>query len=175
MKVVTYLGSLVQLCCGERGTLQKKKKKVACVGIACSVWTTLGLPQLTAVCTFWVYTAQAAGYSAGALSNSGPAFHALPRSKPLRFLGALQGHRPRWAVVLCPSQVQAAQPTWCLVSTLSQVSHVSYHLPDPDYSVSWVCHKGTVTGVPFVSSGKLISGCDPLGGCQPSRIPGRHG
>ena len=26
------------------------------------------------------------------------------------------------------------------------------------------------TGAPYVSSGKLISGCDPLGGCRPSRI-----
>ena len=116
---------------------------------------------------------------------------ALPRSTLLSLQGALQGHCPPWTLhfmhfpglshsgslvlrkgtdpdglcVLCPSSIQAAQVTKCLVSALSQVSHVSYHLPDPDHSVSWVCHKGTVTGVPFVSSGKLISGCDPPGRC----------
>ena len=62
------------------------------MGSAHSVWATLGLPQLKAVCVSWVYTAQAPGFSIGALSKTGPAFHALPRSKPLRFSGTLQGH-----------------------------------------------------------------------------------
>ena len=69
--MVTYLGSLVQLCCcREGGTLQ--------TGSARSVWTTLGMPQLTAACASWVYTAQAPGCSAGALSKAGPVFCALP-------------------------------------------------------------------------------------------------
>ena len=57
--------------------------------------TTLGFPPLTVACAFQVYTAQAPGCSAGALPKVGPAFHALPRSKLLRFtfLGTLQGHR----------------------------------------------------------------------------------
>ena len=58
---------------------------LACVGSACSVWTTLGLPQLQAVCVSRVYTAQAPGCSAGALSKAGLVFHVLPRSKLLRF------------------------------------------------------------------------------------------
>ena len=41
-----------------------KQLSLVCVGSACSVWTTLGLPKLTA-CAFWFYTAQAAGCSAG--------------------------------------------------------------------------------------------------------------
>ena len=32
-----------------------------------------------------------------------------------------------------------------------------------------------VSGVPRVSSGEPISGCNPRDGCQPSRIPGRLG
>ena len=44
------------------------------------MWTTLGLPQLTAPCAFWVYTAQAPICSAKLLSKVGPAFCALPRS-----------------------------------------------------------------------------------------------
>ena len=51
----------------------------------------------------------------------------------------------------------------------------SYSPPSPGHSVSWVYHKSAVSGVPRVSSGELISGCDPPGRCQPSRIPGRRG
>ena len=62
-----------------------KQISLACVGSARSVWTTLGLPQLTVACAFQVYTAQAPGCSAGLLSKVDPAFHALSRSKLLRF------------------------------------------------------------------------------------------
>ena len=48
------------------------------------------------------------------------------------------------------------------------------HIPGPSHLVSWVCHKGTVPCVLCVSSGELISGCDPPGGCQASRISGRQ-
>ena len=62
-----------------------KQTSLACVGRARSVWATLGLPPLTGVCAFPVYTAQAPGCSAGELSKAVPGLHALPRSKPLRF------------------------------------------------------------------------------------------
>ena len=50
----------------------------------------------------------------------GPGFRVLPKSKPLRFRfsGTPQRHRFGWACVLCPSQVQVAQVTRCLFSTL---------------------------------------------------------
>ena len=51
----------------------------------------------------------------------------------------------------------------------------SYHLPSPSHSLSWVCSRSAVSGVPCVSSGELISGCDPLDGCQLARVPGRLG
>ena len=70
--MVTYLGSLVQLCCGERGTLQTKIP-LACVGSARTIWTTLGLPQLTAVCAFRVY-GSGSRVSAGVLSKADPVF-----------------------------------------------------------------------------------------------------
>ena len=166
--MVTYLGSFVQLCCGERGTLQKKKKKkVACVGIACSVWTTLGLPQLTEVCTVWVYTAQDAWYSARALSNSGPAFHALPRSKPLRFSGTLQGHNSvGCAFFALPMSEQLRQPGVWQAHCSRWAMHLN-HLPGR--------HECSLSGVPCISSGELISGCDPPGRCQLSTIPGESG
>ena len=55
------------------------------------------------------------------LSDAGPGLYALPWSKLLRFrfLGTPQRLRLRWACVLCPSQVQAAQVTRCLASTVA--------------------------------------------------------
>ena len=117
-----YLGSLAQLCCGEGGTLQTS---LACVRSARSVWSTLSLPQLTVACASRVYTAQAPGCFAGALSkaglhsvhfpglscsgsvsrvlhkgtdSAGCVFCALPRSEQLRWPGAWWVHCPRWAV-----------------------------------------------------------------------------
>ena len=94
---------------------------------------------------------------------------ALPKSKLLRFrfLGTLQGHRLGWACVLCPSQVGTAQATRCLASALSQVgcARLNY-LPGPGNSVSQVRPESTISGMLCVSSGELISGCDPPGRCQ---------
>ena len=36
---------------------------------------------------------------------------------------------------------------------------VSYHLPGPSHLVSWVHSRSTISGVPCISSGELISGC----------------
>ena len=103
------------------------------------------------------------------LSEAGPGLYVLPRSKPLRFRysGTPQRCRLGWACVLCPSQVQAAQVTRCLVSVVAAI----YRLPHPCCSVFWVYSGCAFSGVPCVSSGELISGCDPPGRCQPSRIP----
>ena len=51
----------------------------------------------------------------------GPGLSALPQSKLLRFRfsGTPQRQRLGWACILCPSQVQAAQATRCLMSTVS--------------------------------------------------------
>ena len=80
----------------------------------------------------------------------GHAFCALPRSKQLRQAGAWQVHCPRWTV------------------------HLN-HLSSPGPLVSRVCRKSAISGVPCVSSGEVTSGCDPLGRCQPARIPERLG
>ena len=157
-------GHLFRLTCSV--VLWGTQTLMACVGSGHSLWTTLGLPKPKVACTFWVYTALAPWYSAKALSQVDPTFHgfpllshsgfwvcvfcALPRSKQLRWPGALQAHCSRWAV------------------------HLN-HLPSPRCLVSWECHESTITPVPRISSGKLISGCDTPGRCQQSRIPGRHG
>ena len=103
------------------------------------------------------------------LSKMGPGLYALPMSKLLRFRhsGTPQRCRLGWACVLCPSQVQAAQVTRCLESAVA----ATYSLPHPCHSVFWVYNQRTFSDVPCVCSGELISGCEPPGGCRPSRIP----
>ena len=168
----TFLCSLVQSCCGEEGTLQTNNTGVCS---QCLDHTGFGLAH--GVCAFPVYIAQAPGCSAGELSKVGPGLCVLPRSKPLRFRfsGTPQRCRLGWAYVLCPSQVQAAQSTRCLASALSPGVWCVLSPPRPSPSVSWVCSGSTISGVPCVSSGELISDCDPPGGCQLSRIPGNLG
>ena len=105
--MVTYLGSLVQLCCGEGGTLETNITGMCGECSQCLSHT--GFVSAHSMCAFLVYTAQAPGCSVGELSKAGPGLLAPPtsRSKPLRFrfLGTPQRHRFGWACVLCPSQV----------------------------------------------------------------------
>ena len=117
--MVTYLGSLLQSCCGEGGTLQRNitgmyGECLQCLGLT-------GFVPAHGVCAFPVYTSQALGCSAGELSEVGPGLHALPRSKPLRFRfsGTPQRHRLGWACILYTSQVQVAQMIRCLASTVT--------------------------------------------------------
>ena len=126
---------------------------LAPVGSAHSGWTTLGLPQPKAACTSQVHTAQAPACSARALSQVDPVSCALTSSKLLRFSGALQGHRPRWAVhfVLFPGASSSGD--WVLVE---QVVCASYIPPRSQVLSSQVHHESTVPGVPCVSSGELI-------------------
>ena len=142
------------------------------MGSAHSVWTTLGLLQLTA--------------------------HVLSQSILLRLQVALQGNCLKWALgcmhfpglshsgsgswvlhkgtdlvwrafCVLPRFEQLRQPcAWRLHTP--QVGSASYHHPSPSLLVSWVCSGSAVSGVSCVSSGELIS---PR--CQPSRIPGRLG
>ena len=81
--MVTYLGSLVQSCCGEGGTLQTNITGMCGECSQCLSHTGFALTH--GMCAFPVYTAQALGCSAGELSVAGPGLRALPRSKLLRF------------------------------------------------------------------------------------------
>ena len=94
-KVVTYSGSLVQLCCGEGRTLQQTS--LACVGSTRSVRTTLGLSQL-AVC--------ASGSTLLRLQGALQERHPKQGQRLLPFPGLSRsgswlctGHRPGWACV----------------------------------------------------------------------------
>ena len=61
--MVTYLGSLVQLCCGEGGTLQTNITGVCGECSQCMDHT--GFAPAHGACAFLVYTAQAPGCSTG--------------------------------------------------------------------------------------------------------------
>ena len=152
--MVNYLGSLVQLCFGERGNC--KQISLACVGTAYSVWATLGLTLLMACvlsqskllrlqvalqgnCLKWalgcvhISGVNCSGSGSWVLHKGtdsvGPAFCALPRSKHLRLPGAWRAHSP-------------------------QVGGASHHLPSPSHLVSWmrsrapslVCHVSPLGG-----------------------------
>ena len=77
-------------------------------------------------------------------SEASPGLHAPPRSKPLRFRhsGSPQRCRLRWACILFPSQVLAAQVMGCLVGVVT----ATYHLPHPCHSVFWVYNRLTFSG-----------------------------
>ena len=139
VKAVTYLGSLVQLGCGEGGTLQTNSAGMCGERSQCMDHTGF-VPGHSSMC---FPSLHCSGFSVlcRALSKVGPAFRALPRSKSLRsrFLGSPQGHRLDWACVLCPSQVQAAQVTRCLARASLRLITSPCHCR----SVFWVYNQCT--------------------------------
>ena len=89
--MVTYLDSLVQLYCEEGGTLQTNITDI--VGSARTGWTILGLTHSWQRVLSRSTLLRLQGALQGHLSKADPAFHSLPKSKPLRFrfLGTVLG------------------------------------------------------------------------------------
>ena len=119
-----FLGSLVQLCCGEGRTLQTNITGMCGECSQCQDHT--GFAPAHSMCAFPVYIAQAPGCSAGEKFKVGPGFHV--HFPGLSHSGSSSGvlHKGTdsvgpafWACVLCPSQFWAAQATRCLASTYS--------------------------------------------------------
>ena len=101
------------------------------------------------------------------LSKAGPGLCALPRSTPLRFRfpGTPQRHGLSWACVLCPSQVQAAQVTRCLTRALLPAGRCVSSSPRSQ-PLGFLCaQRKRHLRCAGVSSGALISGCDPPDRC----------
>ena len=134
--MVIYLGSLVQLCCGEGGTLQTNITGVC--GECSQCLGHIGFAPTHRVCAFPVYTAQAPGCSAGELSKAGPGLCAPPRSDPLRFKfwGTPQRHRLGLSLFVPFPGPSSSGDAWQAHSP--QVGNASYHLPCVSCSVSWV-------------------------------------
>ena len=143
-----------------------KQISLVCVGSACSVWATLGLPPLTAR----VLSQSTLLWLQVALQGTGPGLRALPRSKPLRFRfsGTPQRHRLGWACSVCPSLVRAVQAARSFGSTLSAGGECILSLPRASHSDSWVAVGAPISSVPCVSSVELISGCSLPGRCHSS-------
>ena len=153
--MVIYLGSLVQLCCGEGGTLQANIPGVCGECSQCLGHT--GLAPAQGGCAFLVSTAQAPGCSAGELSEAGPGLRALSRSKPLRFRfsGTPQAQtRLGLRFVTFPGPRSSGQQV--LGQHTPQVGGASYHLPASRRSVSW----GETVGAPSQVCVCLLWGAD---------------
>ena len=149
--MVIYLGSLVQLCCGEGGTLQTNITGMCGECSQCLGHT--GFAPAHGVCAFPVYTAQALGCSARnclrwalgcmhfpGLSRSGSGSRVLhkgtqtPWALPfVSFPGPCSSGDqvpgeytlPRCAAHLITSPVPAAHFPGCAAGAPSQVCHVS--------------------------------------------------
>ena len=167
----TYVGSLVQLCCWKRGTLQAN-----ITGMCGECSQCLGHTEFAptrSMCAFQVYSAQAPRCSAREWSKVGPGLCALPRTMPLRFRfsGTPQRHKLGWACVLCSSQVRAAQATRCLANALSPGEVALITCP-----VQALGFLGVQRDCRLRCATCLLWGVDlwlrPSWGCQQSRIPG---
>ena len=164
--MVIYLGSLVQLCCREGGTLQTNITDLFGDFFQCLGHT--GFAPAHGMCDFPVCTAQVPGCSAAELSKVGPGLRALSRSTLLRFRfsGIPQRHRLSWACVLCPSQVRAAQVTRYLASALFPAGRCvlspPWFQPLIFLGAQWGhCLRHAV----WLFLG-VISGCNPPDGCH---------
>ena len=139
------------------------------------VWGVLTVDGPHWVCHSPRHTAQAPACSARALSQVDPVSQALTSSKLFRFSGALQRHRPLWAVhfVLFPGSSSSGD--WVLVEHPIPSGSCILYARWSWLLSSQVHHESTVPGVLCVSFGELISYCDTPGRCEPTSIPGRCG
>ena len=116
--MVTFLGTIVQLFCGEGGTLQTNI--VVRIGECSQCFSHTGFAPTHGVSAFMVYTSQALSSSAGnCLRRALVCMHIPGLSRSGSGSWVLQKGRLSWACVLYPSQVQAAQVTRCLASALT--------------------------------------------------------
>ena len=132
-----------------------------------------GFAPTHGLCTFPVYTSQALGCTAGELSEVGLGY--------VHFPGLSHSHSGSWVLhkgtdLVGPAFLPFPGPSSSADQVLGECSHpqleaASYHVPHPSCSVFLVYNRRAFSGVPCVSSGELISGCDPPARSRPSRIP----
>ena len=129
--MVTFLGSLVQLCCGEGGTLQAN---ITIVCRECSQYfSCTGFAPAHGVCAFMVYTSQALSCSAG---------NCLRRALACMLFPGLSGSGSGPRVL--HKRTDLVGPALCA----PQVGGVSYHLPYPSHSVFWMYNGCSFSVVP---------------------------
>ena len=147
------------------------------MGSACSVWASLGLPQLMTCVLSWstllrfhvAVQVNCLRRALGCLLHFSGLSHSGSGSQVLH-KGTDSG-----GPALCPSQVRTAQATRCLASALSQGGQCILSHPWSQLlgflGAEWECCLRCAVYL----LGELISSGDPPGGCQPSRIEARLG
>ena len=125
--MVTYLGSLVQLCCGEGGTLQTNITDMCGECSQCLGHT--GFAPTHGLCAFLVYTAQAPG--------------------------SLQGNCLKQALgcVHFPGLSHSGSGSWVLHKGTDLVGHAVVPVPGPTHPSD---HESTVPGELFVLITSLV-------------------
>ena len=118
-----------------------KQIPLACMGSVCSGWTTLGLPQPKGLhCSVFSVLCKGTVPRASCILCTS-------QSKPLRFLGALQGHTPRWAVLFVPFPGLSSSGDWVL-GELTDPDGPCILMTSPVWdAISQVCCESTVLGV----------------------------
>ena len=102
------------------------------------------------------------------LSEAGPGLHAAQ----VRALGYSSKAQARLGLHFVPFPGPSSSGAQVLGKrSHPQVGCVSYCFPCPSRSVFWVYNGCVFLGVSCVSSGELISGCNPPNKCQQFRIP----
>ena len=170
--MVTYLGSLVQSCCGKGRTLPTNISGVCVEYSQCLGHT--GFAPTHSMCDFSVYTVQAPGCSAGELrralscmhfpglshSDSGSWYSTKAQTRlGLRFV-PFPGLSTSGDQMLGEHTLAGGQ---CVLSPPQSQLH-GFLSAQPEHRLR--------CAVCLLSRTDL---CDPPGGCQPSRIPGRLG
>ena len=163
-EVVSCLGSLVQSCCGQGGALQKNVTGMCGEHSLSSGHTGFAPVQGGCVCIPHLHCSVSRLLSREwalccvdfpGLSCSDSGFQVFHKSTDLV------------ASAFCafPSRSSSGSQKLdrctlpgCRAASPLRSPHLSFH-----------AHR---SGVPCVPSGKLISGCNPSGGCRPSRISG---
>ena len=161
-----FLGCLVQSCFGERGTLQTN-----ITGMCLQWFSHTGFVPTHGVCAYPVYTAQTLGCSSGNCLMWALGCMHFPGLSPsgswILYKGAdLVG----LAFCTIPGPSSSGDQVLGMRSG-PQLKALTYPVPGSSRSVFWVCNGCAFSGVLCVSSGELISGCDPLGRCLLSRNP----
>ena len=133
-----FLGSLVQSCCGERGTLQTNN-----TGVCSQCLTHTGFAPTRGVCAFPVYTAQALGLLCQEPSEAGPGLHAPPRSKPLRFW---HSDSPQRQTQLGLHFVPFPGPSSSGDEVFGEHGCCDLSHPHPCHSLFWVYNQHTFSG-----------------------------
>ena len=118
--MVTYLGSLVQSCCGGEGRSTANKCHWCVWGVRAVSQPCWVCPRSRRVC-FPGLHCSGSRLLCQELSEAGPGLCARPSSKLLRFrfFSTPQRCRLSWACVFHPSEVPAAQVTRCVASAVT--------------------------------------------------------